>query len=114
MPYKKKHHILLSKVIFYLQKCFSYPTKQHKNDPIFTKTGIQIILPHCFGDHEKCDEKWCSGKCDANYKPKQLQYRRDLCGEKLKKNLNRVFKKHTKNTDAVSPNRSTCANESFT
>ena len=49
----------------------------------------------------------------ASYKHKSLPYGRDLCGEELKKDLNRVFEKHAKNADALSPNGSTCANESF-
>ena len=69
---QKKHHILSSKIIFYLQKYFSYTIKQHKNDPVLTKASIQKIFPHCFGDHEKCDEKWFSGKFDAIYKHKSL------------------------------------------
>ena len=54
---QKKHRILSSEVISYLQKYFSYAIKQHKNDPVLTKASIQNIVPHCFGDHEKCDEK---------------------------------------------------------
>ena len=110
---QKKHHILSSKVISYLQECFSYTIKQHKNDLVFTKASAQNIVPHCFGDREKCNEKWCSGKFEASYKHKSLPYGRDLCGEKLKKDLNRFFEKHAKNADALSPNGSTCANESF-
>ena len=37
---QKKHHILSSKVISSLQKCFSYAIKQHKNDPVLTKASI--------------------------------------------------------------------------
>ena len=37
---QKKHHILSSKVICYLQKCFSYRIKQNKNDPVLTKASI--------------------------------------------------------------------------
>ena len=69
------------------------------------------IVPHCFADHERCDEKWCSGKCDASYKRKSLPYGRDLCRDELKKDLNWVFEKHAKNADALSPNGSTSANE---
>ena len=90
------HHILSFKFISYLQKCFSYVIKQHKNDPVFTKASIQKIVPHCFGDHEKCDEKWCSENFDASYKHKLLPYARDLLGEEFKKDLNRIFEKHAK------------------
>ena len=50
---QKKHHILSSKVISYLQKCFSYAMKQHKDDPGLTRASVQNIVPYCFGDHEK-------------------------------------------------------------
>ena len=36
-----------------------------------------------------------------------------MCGEGLKKDLHRVFKKHAENADAPSRKRSTYANESF-
>ena len=98
---QKKHHILSSKVICYLQKCFSYRIKQNKNDPVLTKASIQNIVPHCFRDHKKCNEKWCIGKLDASYKHKSLPYGRDLCGEELKKDLNSVFEKDAKNADAL-------------
>ena len=42
-----------------------------------------------------------------------MPYGRDLCGEALKKDLNRVFEKHAENADAPSRKRSTYANESF-
>ena len=42
-----------------------------------------------------------------------MPYGRDLCGEGLKKDLNRVFEKHAENADAPSRKRSTYANESF-
>ena len=34
-------------------------------------------------------------------------------GRSKKKGLNQAFEKHTKNGDAIIPNGSTCANESF-
>ena len=69
----------------YLQNYFSYVIKEHKNDPVLKKASIQNVVSHCFGDHEKCDEKRCSGKFDASYKHKSLPYGRDLCGEETKK-----------------------------
>ena len=48
----------------YLQNYFSYVIKEHKNDPVLKKASIQNVVSHCFGDHEKCDERRCSGKFD--------------------------------------------------
>ena len=39
-----------------------------------------------------------------------MPYGRDLCGEGLKKDLNRVFEKHAENADAPSRKRSTYGN----
>ena len=63
--------------------------------------SIQNIVPHCFGPHVKCDEKWCSAKFDSTYKQKSLPYGKDLCGEELKNNLNWVFEKHAKNAECT-------------
>ena len=41
---EKKHRILSSKDISYLQKSFTYAIKQHKNDPALTKASIQNIF----------------------------------------------------------------------
>ena len=32
-----------------------------RNDPVLTKASIK----NCFIDHDKCDEKCCSGKCSV-------------------------------------------------
>ena len=48
---QKKHPILSSKVISYIQNCFSYAIKQYKNDIVFAKAIIQNIVPYCFGDN---------------------------------------------------------------
>ena len=95
------------------KKCFSYAIKQRKNNLVLTKASIENIVPHCFGDHEKCNEKQCSGKFDLSYKHKLLQYGRDLCGEEFKKYVNWVFEKHAKNADTLSANGSISASESF-
>ena len=84
MPHKKAYHIFSSKAILYLEKCFSYALKHHKNDPVLIKASIRNIVPHCFGDHKKCDEKWCSAKFDTNCEHKSLLYGKKLCGEELK------------------------------
>ena len=48
---QKKHPTLSSKVISYIQNCFSYAIKQYKNDLVFAKAIIQNIVPYCFGDN---------------------------------------------------------------
>jgi hypothetical protein len=42
-----------------------------------------LVVPHAFGEHEMCDEKWCRGKKDPKYKHTDLPYGKDLYGEDL-------------------------------
>ena len=52
---------------------------------------------------KNCYENWCSRKSDVSYKHKSLPYRRDLYGEELKKDQNRVFEKQEQKADVISP-----------
>ena len=113
MPDRQSIDVLSSKVISYLQKCFPYAVKQHKNDLVLTKANIQKIIPNCFEDQVKCDEKWCRGNFDASYKHNLLPYGKHLCGKELKKDRNRVIEKHAKNADTLSPSLSGSISESF-
>ena len=113
MPYRKSITSFHPKLFSTFKNVFFTQSSSTRMIQYSKKASIQNIAPHCFGDHEKCDEKWCSGKFDASYKHKLLPYGRDLCGEEFKKDLNQVSEKHAKNADALSPNESTCANEYF-
>ena len=55
---QKTFKILQSKVISYLQKCFSYVIKGSNGDAQKTREAIQNIVPHVFGEHDDCDS-WC-------------------------------------------------------
>ena len=55
---------LIKKVINYLIKCFSYCVHQHRNQPREISREIKKIVPHAFGNHEKCSLKWCRFKRD--------------------------------------------------
>ena len=50
--------VLSQKVVNYLVKCFAYCVHQHKNQPEELAKAIQCIVPHAFGDHNKCDVLW--------------------------------------------------------
>lgn len=74
-------------VIERFSKCFSYCLRQHKNDPSGLKAGLQVIVPHLFGDHSKC-EVWCKyNNCAHRYKHTNLPSGRELKGEDLRKFL---------------------------
>lgn len=84
--------ILLQKVINYLVKCFSYGVAQNKGNARAIKATINCIVPHAFGDHKNCDNKWCKFKQDAaSYKHHDLPYGKDLFGDKLRSALENIF-----------------------
>ena len=53
---QKTCKILQTTVITYLQKCFSYAIKQNENDSEKTRDAILAIVPHVFGQHDRCRE----------------------------------------------------------
>ena len=92
--------ILSQKVINYLVKCFSYGVAQNKGDAKAIQATINCIVPHAFGDHKNCDNKWCKFQQDpASYKHQNLPYGKDLFGDKLRSALENIFSDYC--TDAV-------------
>ena len=84
--------ILSQKVTNYLVKCFSYGVAQNKGNPKAIQATINCFVPHAFGDHRNCDNKWCKFKQDpASYKHHDLPYRKDLFGDKLTSALENIF-----------------------
>ena len=56
-----------------LVKCFAYCVHQHKNQSEELAKAIQCIVPHAFGDHNKCNVLWCPNKQNpAEYTPHEL------------------------------------------
>ena len=55
---QKQEKALTTPVIKYLQKCFAYALCQNKNDPSGVRDAIDSIVPHAFGEHDKCGS-WC-------------------------------------------------------
>ncbi|XP_068700225.1 uncharacterized protein [Montipora foliosa] len=92
--------ILSQKVINYLVKCFSYGVAQNKGNAKAIQKAINCIVPHAFGDHKNCDNKWCRFMQDpASYKHHDLPYGKDLFGDKLRSALENIFSDYC--TDAV-------------
>ena len=56
---RKQGKNISKKTIGYLKKCFSYALEQNKGDESGLTKNLEAIVPHSFGDHDKCDEKWC-------------------------------------------------------
>ena len=63
---EKSIYIISLKVISYLQQCFPYAIKLYKNDLLITKGIAQKIVPNCFEDQVKFDEKTCKGNFDIS------------------------------------------------
>ena len=89
----------------YLVKCFSYCIHQHKNQP--EELAIQCIVPHAFGDHNKCDNLWCRYKQNpTEYTHQELPYRKDLHGSSLQQALQDLFSEYASPT--VAPKLAPC------
>ena len=68
-------------MVNYLIKCFAYCVHQHKNKPEELAKAIQCIVPHAFGDHNKCDVLWCRYKQNPAEKSRLQQALQDLFSE---------------------------------
>ncbi|XP_067024009.1 uncharacterized protein [Acropora muricata] len=91
--------ILSQKVINYLVKCFSYCVHQHRNQPQELSREIKTIVPHAFGNHEKCSLKWCRFKQDpVGYIHNELPHGKDLHGTSLQQALQNLFDEHATET----------------
>ena len=79
---------LTPNIISYIQKCFTYRINQNKGKPLSLLEGLIAIVPHAFGDHDKCSNSWCGYKKDPEgYKHGDLPGGRDLKGEDLRASL---------------------------
>ena len=110
---QKKHKCLNTKLIQWLQKCFSYAVCQNKENPSGLAAAIKQIVPHAFGDHESCDS-WCKFKVNPEtYRHSSTPYGKDLTGDELRQDLNTIFNKFVANVDKIAPGASTKEVESF-
>ncbi|KAL9958595.1 hypothetical protein ACROYT_G035629 [Oculina patagonica] len=67
-------------------------SKQNKDNPDGVRKSLKAIVPHAFGDHSHCTEKWCGHLKDpSGYKHSSLPHGRDLQGEKLQKDLEDII-----------------------
>ena len=76
---------LTPNIISYIQRCFTYCVNQNKGQPLLLMEGFSTIVPHAFGDHNKCSASWCGYKKDPKgYKHGDLPGGKDLKGEDLR------------------------------
>lgn len=108
---QKKHRVLNTSVIKYLQKCFNYALAQNKGNTENCRTALQQIVPHAFGEHAGCGA-WCGAIQDPDvYRHSNLQ--KDLTGDSLRQDLNAVFQVFINNAEKIAPGGSTKDVESF-
>jgi hypothetical protein len=111
--YAAKSKQLTSQVIDYLKRMASYAIKTNKNDPPAIVAALSCIPFHAFGDHTKCNEKWC----DKNTWSKHLDGPVDVQGSSTyDSNLFAVksaFDKLVEKAGQLAPNGSTQPNESL-
>ena len=109
---QKQEEALTTPVIKYLQKCFAYALCQNKNDPSGVRDAIDSIVPHAFGEHDKCGS-WCKFLKNPIAKYSSLPNGVGLHGESLRAELTKVFLVFAQNAKKLAPCGSTLRNESF-
>ena len=111
---QKKHKSLTTPVIKWFQKCFKYAIAQNKGNVEECRSALQQIVPHAFGDHEKCSKTWCGYIRNSDtYKHSSLPYGKDLSGKTFQQDLEAVFSAFANNAEKIAPGGSTKDVESF-
>ncbi|KAK3084401.1 hypothetical protein FSP39_012922 [Pinctada imbricata] len=107
-------NIMSTKTISYFKKCFTYAIEQNKGDEHGLRTNLEAIVPHAFGNHDKCNDKWCGYiRNPSTFRHKSLPFGKDLEGDDLKKSLNKVFQKQIDNVKKLVDLDSSNANENL-
>ena len=110
---QKHHKQLTTPVIKYFQKCFTYALNQNKDDEAGVKKNILCIVPHSFGEHDKCGA-WCGyEKNPDSYRHSSLPKGANLHGDEMRKDLEAILSIYAGNAQKLAPCGSTLANESF-
>ena len=79
------------KVLEHFERCFTYALAQNKGNSENVKAAVLSIVPHSYGDHEKCG-KWCGFiKSPSTHKHKYLPYGKDLTDPSLREDLDKFF-----------------------
>ena len=117
---KSKHPSLTHAVIDYIKACFACAIGQNKNNTAGLKSALNAIVPHMYGEHEKCDISWCRyiqklgpnlPDCDTEYKHKY--FGEDLTCPKLRKDLDGILSHFAEQAHKLSPQGSSQRNEAL-
>ena len=106
---------LSATVIAYIQKMFSYVLQGNANDPAALRSTLLAIVPHAFGDHTKCNAKWCGylQRGAASYKHAGLPHGKNLTCPATKSALDGIFSGLAEQADKLAPLGSSQVSEAF-
>ena len=105
---------LSKKVIKYFQKMFAYALQDCAGDVTALRKTLLTIVPHAFGEHAGCDEKWCGGvRSPETYQHTDLPNRQDVTCMRTKAALDEIFQGLVAQAEKLAPRGSSQANESF-
>jgi hypothetical protein len=109
----KRKNLKNYKVRNYIVRNVMYAAAQNKDDPERVKACIQQIVPHIFGEHEKCD-KWCDYRKDpSTFRFKCLPYGKPLTDEALRQDLTKLLDRYAAKSSDMASLGSSQINESF-
>ncbi len=86
--------VRLSKsVIAHLQKCLKYAFAKHQGDKEGLEENLKALVPHQFGDHSVCEDRFCGFKRNPTkqYAHRSLPYKVALRDPDLRSHLEKLF-----------------------
>lgn len=101
------------RIIDYFGKCFILAIKQNKDVPEAVSERLKTVVPHAYGEHDKCPESFSCHLKGPEYEHKNLPNGANLSDVTIRPKLEAIFEKHAKNANQLAPCGSTQKNESF-
>ena len=104
------------KSISYFGRCFAYSIRQNKGNESKIRKAIEAIVPHAYGDHNKCNSDWCRYlRNPETFICRHLPAGKPLRNPSLKIELEKILGSFLSNEmiEKLAPCASTQANESF-
>ena len=108
---KKNNKELTEPVIQHICKCFAYAVTQNVGNVTGIKDALATIIPHCYGEHDKCGD-WCGFTKDASsYKRKG--FKGDLQDNDTRQALDSTMKTFIDNAEKFAGALNSQSNEAF-
>ncbi|XP_074109965.1 uncharacterized protein LOC141534487 [Cotesia typhae] len=104
---------LSAKVVNYFGQMFVRVLNHNKGNVEAAAEALSNIVPHAYGNHDKCGEWLKCREKDNNFIYKDLPKKQPLTDPKLFENLNNIFDKLSTNASKLAPCGSSQSNESF-